>query len=130
MAPRIGDLGEPAAELGIEIVEVPKTAGQEEILTDVAIGPLDFAFRLRPIRPAGPRLITVVIGKRDQRRVVNHGAILVGAGDHGLHAIVEDLFGHAAELGKRVDMAAKHGRQLLVRAEPAPEKTAVAEAPW
>ena len=46
---------------------------------------------------------------------------------HGLHAVVEDLFGHAAEIDKCVDMAAKHGRQLLVLAEPAPEKTAVAE---
>jgi len=127
MTPWVGGLSKPVAELRIQIVEVPKAAGQEEVLTDIAKGPLHLALGLRPIGGADQGLIAVVIGKRDQGGIVNHRTNLVGAGDHGLHVILENLLRHATEIGKRVDMAAKSGRQLQVWTEPAPEKVALAK---
>jgi hypothetical protein len=60
MHARVGDLGEPAAELGIEIVEIAEAACQEEVLADVAERPLDLPLRLGPVRPAGLRQIAIV----------------------------------------------------------------------
>lgn len=40
---RVGDLDSPGIELGIEIIHVPERAGQEEVLPDIAEGPLDLA---------------------------------------------------------------------------------------
>jgi hypothetical protein len=41
--PRVGDRVEPVAELGIQVIEVLKRAGEEEVLADVAVRPLDLA---------------------------------------------------------------------------------------
>ena len=42
---RIGYRIEPIAQLGVQIVEIAEGAGEEEVLADVAIWPLDFSLR-------------------------------------------------------------------------------------
>jgi hypothetical protein len=37
----VGDVAAPGLELGVEVVEIPEGAGEEEVLADVAVGPLD-----------------------------------------------------------------------------------------
>ena len=43
-------------ELLVEVVEIAERAAEEEVLADVAERPLDLAFGLGPIGPAGARL--------------------------------------------------------------------------
>jgi hypothetical protein len=57
MHPRIGDLGAPMVELGVEIVEVAEAARQPEVLPNVAVGPLDLALGFSP--DYAPRLAGV-----------------------------------------------------------------------
>src|SRR5919106_6636769 len=40
---RVGDRVEPVAQLGIQVIEVLERAGEEEVLADVAVRPLDLA---------------------------------------------------------------------------------------
>jgi hypothetical protein len=49
----VGDRVEPVAELAVEIVEVLERAGQEEVLADVAVRPLDLALLSSP----GPQFV-------------------------------------------------------------------------
>ena len=53
--PRVGDRVEPVAQLGVQVVEVLERAGEEEVLADVAVRPLDLALGLggRGGRPGG-----------------------------------------------------------------------------
>ena len=125
--PRIGDLRAPVVELGVEIVEVAEAARQEEVLADVAIGPLDLALGLGPVRPAGARHGAVVVEQRDQRGVVLHHAVGVLADHRRLHAVVEQLGRRAVHGGEGVDVTAQDGLQILGGAEPAPDPAAVAE---
>ncbi len=62
-----------------------------------------------------------------ERGVVGDDALGVLADDRRLHAVVEQLGGGAAHRGEGVDVAAKHGLQILAAAEPTPEPAAVAE---
>ena len=52
---RIGHLGTPRLELGVQIIHVPEASRQEEVLADIAERPLDLALRFRAIWPASPR---------------------------------------------------------------------------
>lgn len=56
----IGDLVEPLGELGIQVVQAAETAGEEEVLADVAERPLHLAFGFRPVGTAGFRDEAVV----------------------------------------------------------------------
>jgi hypothetical protein len=69
--PRIGDRVEPLAQLGVQVVEVAERTGEEEVLADVAVRPLDLALGLGPIGPAGLRVIAVVASEVDERPVVD-----------------------------------------------------------
>jgi hypothetical protein len=53
---RIGNRVEPMAQLGIEIVEVAERAGEEEVLADETMGPLDLALSFGSVRTASLRL--------------------------------------------------------------------------
>ena len=64
--PGVGDGRAPGLELGVEVVEVAEGPGQEEVLADVAVGPLHLALGLRPVRPARPWHRTVVIEEANQ----------------------------------------------------------------
>ena len=125
--PRVGDLGPPGVELGVEVVHVPEGSGEEEVLAHVAVGPLHLALGLRPVGAAGAGHRAVVVQKRDERRVVGDDALLAFADHRGLHAVVEQVRRRAAQGGEGVDVAAQHRLQVLGRAEPAPEPAAVPE---
>src|SRR5262245_24187668 len=86
------------AEDLIEIVEVAERAGEEEVLANIAIGPLDLALGFGPVRTASLRLEAVVPGEVDERAIVHDAAS--GLPDHRcLHAVLEDLVRDAAESG-------------------------------
>ena len=125
--PRVGDRVEPVAELGVQVVEVLERAGEEEVLADVAVRPLDLALGLGPVGPAGLGVEAVVAGEVDQRPVVDDVALGVLAQDRGLHPVIEDLARHAVERGEGGEVAAQHGLQVLVQDEAGPEQAAVAE---
>ena len=59
----VGDLVEPLAELGVQVIEVAEAAGEEKALAHVAEGPLHLALGLGPVGPAGLGQEAVVGGK-------------------------------------------------------------------
>ena len=123
----IGDRVEPVAQLGIEVVEIAEVTGQEEVLADIAEGPLDLALRLGPIGPAGFGLEAVVLGQGEQGPVVDDVALAILARDGRLHAVIEDLERHAAEGRKSQHMAAQQGLQILVHDKAGEDVARVAE---
>jgi len=93
---RIGNGVERMAQLGIEIVEIAERAGEEEVLADVAAGPLDLALGFGPVGTAGLRLEAVMAGEVQERAIVEDATSSLA--DHrGLHAVVEDLIWNAAD---------------------------------
>ena len=124
---RVGQGGAPAVELAVEVVEVAEAPGEEEVLANVAEGPLDLALGLGAVRSAGARHGAVVGEQVDERGVVGHRAVRLLAEYGGLHAVVEDPGGDAAHGLEGGDVAAQHGLQVLAGAEPAPQPAAVAE---
>ena len=70
-------------------------------------------------------------GQVDELGIVGDAARLIGIfgfADHGgLHAIVEDAFGHAAQGLEGGDVAAQDGLQILPGDETPPHHPAVAE---
>ena len=63
-----------------------KVPRQEEVLADIAVRPLHLALRLRPIGPAGARLVAMMGGEVDQVAIVDDMPRLRLAGDDRLHA--------------------------------------------
>ena len=74
MNARVGHGGQPVLQLPVQVLEIAKGAGQEEVLADVAEGPLDLAFGLGPVRAAGFGMEAEVPGQVDQRAVVDNAA--------------------------------------------------------
>ena len=102
-------------------------AREEEVLADVAVGPLHLALGLGAVRAAGAGDRAVVVQERDERSIVGDDALLALADHRGLHAVVEQVRRRPAHGGEGVDVAAQHRLQILRRAEPAPEPAAVPE---
>ena len=71
MLPRIGDGVQPVPELGVQVVEIAKRAGQEEVLADVPERPLDLALGLGAIRFACLRVEAVVACQVDECAIVD-----------------------------------------------------------
>jgi hypothetical protein len=88
---RIGHVLEPQLPLLIEIAIVEERAAVDEIAAHVADGPLDFPFRLRPIRPARARREPPVMREAQKLRIANERATLEPqvARDHRSHLIEE-----------------------------------------
>jgi hypothetical protein len=128
MHAHVGDVIEPFAELRIEIVEIAEGAAEEEVFTDVAKRALDLAFCLGPIRPTRLREIAVVAGEFQQGLVEDDvaGSSIVAAED-GSHAVIEDLFRHAAKRLESSGLAAQQRWQILMQDEAAPKHAAVTE---
>lgn len=127
MPSRICDGVQPMPELGVEIVEIEERSGEEEVLADVAERPLDLTLRLGPVRSAGSGMKTVVTGEIDEASVVDDALGVADPGDRCLHAIVEDLLGHAADRREGGSVAAQNRRQVLAHDEAGPDQAAVAE---
>ena len=127
MHPAVGDGIESMRQLPVQIVEIAKRAGQEEVFPDIPEWPLYLALRLSPVGPARLGMIAVVPRQIDERSVVDDAAAL-GLSDHrGLHPVVEDLARRAAESLERGDMAAKDGGQVLMDDKARPDLMAEAE---
>ena len=89
MLPDVGDGIAPVRRLGVEVVVADKRAPVEEALPTIANRPLDFALRLRPIRPTGARAKAPVLSKA-QELGIHHEPARVRApirGDDGPHLI-------------------------------------------
>lgn len=127
MQAHVGDRGEPAAELGVQILEIAEATGEEEVLAHVAERPLHLSFGLGPVGPAGARQEAIVGGQRHEGAVVDDVAVLALAGHRGLHAVVEDLAGHAAQGREGGDVAAQDRLQVLVQDEACPDVARVAQ---
>src|SRR5262249_21261638 len=93
---RIGNRVEPMPQLGIEIVEIAKRAGEEEVLADIAVGSLDFALGFGPVRTASLRLEAVRAAEAIEGGIVDDATPgLADAG--GFHAVIEDLVRDASD---------------------------------
>src|SRR5262245_39790955 len=114
------------AQLGVQVVEIAEGAGKEEVLADIAIGPLYLSLGFGPIRPAGLGLVAIVPSKINQRPVVDDAAASF-ADDGGLHPVVENLIGDAADRFEGGHMAAQDGLHVLVQDKPPPDQPAEAE---
>ena len=127
MDAEVGDLVQPVPELAVQVVEIAETAALEEVLADVAEGPLDLALGLGPVGFAGLGGKTVVTGEIDQGPVEDYLTFRVLADDRGFHAVVEDLPWHAAEVVEGRQVAAHDFIQALARHEAGEEVTAEAQ---
>src|SRR5690349_24275933 len=126
--PDIGYLIEPLLQLLIEILEIAEAAAEEEVFADVAIWPLDFALRLRPIRLARLRQVAVMPGKFEQRPIVDDVASLgILAAEHGSHAVVEYVLRHTTQRLECRGLTAQQRRQVLVQHEAGPQHATVAQ---
>jgi len=112
--------------LGVQVVEIAEGAGEEEVLANVPIGPLNLSLGFRPIRSAGLRLEAVMSGEVDERAIVDDAAAGL-TDDGGLHAVVKDLMGDAADRVERRHMAAQDRLHVLVMDKPCPDQPAKAE---
>jgi len=124
--PRIGNRIEPMRQLGVQVVEVAERAGEEEVLADVPIRPLDLAFGFGPVRSASLWLEAIVPGEVNERAVVDDAAAGF-ADDRGLHAVVEDLAGDAADRREGRDVTTKNRLHVLVQDKARPNQPAEAE---
>jgi hypothetical protein len=126
----VGDLEAPPLELVIEVIEVAEAPGQEEVLPDVAVGPLHLALGLGAIGSAGPGDRAVVVQQGDERAVVGDDPLGVLTHDRGLHPVVEQLGGRAAHGGGGVDVAGSAGRSAgPARRRTGPRATGCGRAP-
>ena len=113
----VGDGIEPAPKLAVEVVEVAEGTCEEEVLADVGERSLDLPLGLGPVRAAGARQESVVLGECQQGSVVDDVAVRILAGDRRLHAIVEDLDRHAADRGEGLHVTAQQRLQVLMQDE-------------
>ena len=67
----VGDLVEPLAELGVEVVEVAEAACQEEVLAHVADQTFYFALGFGPVCLAGLGQVAVLASEFEQDAVVD-----------------------------------------------------------
>lgn len=124
---RVCNPGAPGFELGVQIVQIPERATEEEVLPDIPERALHFALRLGPIRLTGPRRAIVVAQQREKRHIVGNNTIRAFADHRRLHPVIENLLRRAAHGIERRNMAPHHGLQILTGAESAPEPTGMAE---
>lgn len=102
---RVGDCFQPMAELAVQVVEIAEDAAEEEVLADIPERTFDFALRFRAIWPASAGLEAVMARQIDKRAIVDDEPFGLLADDGGLHAIVEDLAGSAADRLEGGDVA-------------------------
>lgn len=126
MQPNIGDRVQPFAELQVQVISAAERATEEEVLTDIAVGPFDLALGFRPIGPTCTRQSAVMVQQGDQRPIVHHDTLGILIDHRGFHAVVEHFRRGTAHRIEGVDVAANNRLQILGRTEPAPQPAAVA----
>ncbi len=70
--------------MSIEVLKIAEAASQEEVLPDITERPLHLAFRLGPVGTAGFGLEAVMLGRGEQRPIVDDVALAILAGDRCL----------------------------------------------
>ena len=77
MHPDVGDLVEPVPPLLIEVRIIGKRAAVDEIVTEIADRPLDFALGLGAIRPARARREAPVVREAEKLKIADERATLL-----------------------------------------------------
>jgi hypothetical protein len=62
-------------ELGIEVVVVAETSGQEKVLSDIAERPLDFTLGLGAIGLACPGMKAIMTGEINERSIIDDASV-------------------------------------------------------
>src|ERR1044071_9590963 len=111
MDAHIGVLREPARCGLIEMVERREGPAIQQVCFEVGKWPLNLALRLRPSRPASPRLKAVMGSERQKARVVD-GLVTIVIGDHDFHVVV--LLWRTALCGGSGREPRRSGRQAWI----------------
>ena len=114
--PRMGDLGDPAGELRVEVRHRAERAGGEERVAEEADQSLDAALLIAAGHRAGLGGEVVVAGELEHARV-EADVIADALEDDALQIVVEDGAGHALEGGEGLDVAAQETLERLVEGE-------------
>ncbi len=127
MHPLMGDLIEPAADVGIGRRHVQDQSGalerggqrRDEAALEVAVEALDLALGLGPVGATDPRAKAVLLGQRRQGRMPAMPAVTVGValGNDGAGVIEQRLFGDAAKIDKRLSRRPVNHASLSSRVE-------------
>ena len=114
----VGYTPDPLAQLRIQIAQAVRLAplqATQEVPPHVLHARFHFPFRLGAIRPAQSRRESPVAREVQKHRVPDDLAALVRPQPHRLHAVVENLFRHSAELLERGFVQPQQRAQLLVQ---------------
>ena len=112
MDAHVGGFGEPAHRHLVQMLERGEGAAIQQVRFHILKRSLDFAFRLRTMRPAGPWLKTVMGGESEKAGVID-GLVAVVTGHHHLHVVVETGRGQSLEVFEGADMFADGGGEVL-----------------
>ena len=125
----VGHAVEPPQRPRVRVVVGDEVPAVEEVVPDVADGPLDLALCLGPVRTACPDPEAPVAAEAQELRVLDQPSALLSpvAGDDGLHLVEQQLRRHAAEAGERRFQPPHHDRHRLALVEPEPHPPRVAQ---
>jgi hypothetical protein len=115
MNANVGDLIQPLSGLKVEIVQARERANpRPKIFAHVTDSVFDFALRTGPVRPASLESEAMVAGKVRETLVPDGMSLIVGAGYHGFHIVVQDDFRPTAEVLQCPQVASDQRVQLLI----------------
>src|SRR5690606_10430790 len=120
---------QPATALIVQVTVAEELAAVDEIVADVVDRPLHLPLCLGTIRPASPRDEVPVGG--EAKELLVHDELTAEEPkvlrDHRLHLSEEELPGHTAEEVEGLFQAGEERPHDLLRIEPEPEQSGVAE---
>ncbi len=124
--PRMGPLGPPAQELGVEILDVAERPCGKEAIAEEADLALDASLLVAPRHVARPRQEVVVAGELEQSGMELDGTALA-CQNGGLEVVVEKRPGGSAKGGEGFDVTPQEALHRLVEREEDVEGTRPAE---
>ena len=129
MDPDVGRAGEPALELGVQVMVVQELPAVKEVAAHVAHRPLHLPFGLGPVGSAGAGREAPVRAEAEELGIVNQPAPVepLILRDDRPHLIEEQLPGDTAEERERLLKARQQGSHVLAREEAQPQELRVAE---
>src|SRR5207249_4794957 len=112
----VGDLGDPARGLRVEILQRAEATGREEGVAEVLDHPLDLALLVAAVRGARLGCEVIVAGQLEHARM--EADVIPGpVEDDAFEIVVENRPGRAAEGGEGLDVAAEEALQRLVQSK-------------
>src|ERR1019366_5062701 len=112
MHAQVGDVGQPVRRHLVEMGQRAEGTAVKQILLDVKKRSLDFALRLRPVRPARLGPITIVRGEGQETRVVQRYVVLVAL-HNNLKVVVQASGRHATQVREGAHVLAQGGVEVL-----------------